>query len=99
MLEIARWHVDVRRGKRVSINFMVFYFYFPGTYESNGPDGVINWDSDESLRKAVDVRDGDYSAFRFRTMLLWEGLTAEEGEEILAVPVPGKVVGVGMNIR
>lgn len=90
---LARWHVDVLREKRDSINFVVFDFFFPGTYDSNGPDGVIIWEPDESLGKTADIRDGDYSTFRFRTLVLYEGLTAEEGEELLAVPVPGEVVG------
>lgn len=93
MLEVARWYVDVRRRKHDSVSFVVFQFFFPGTYESNGPDGAIVWELDESLSKAVDVRDGDYRDFRFRTLVLYEGLTAEEGEELLAVPVPGEVVG------
>lgn len=93
MLEIARRHVDVLREKRDSINYVVFSFFFPGTYDSNGPDGVLIWEPDESLGKTADIRDGDYSTFRFRTNILYEGLTAEEGEELLAVPVPGEVVG------
>lgn len=93
MLEIARWIADVRHRKSDLVNAVAFYFFFPGTYSKYGADGVVHWAPDGEWGRAVDVKAGEYQTFRFVVALYFDGLTATEGEALLAVPVPGSVIG------
>lgn len=94
MLQIASWLVDDRHKKDNLVNAVAFQFYFPGSHIKYDPaDGVIHWAPDGAWSKASDVRAGNYRSFAFKTLAYWEGLTTEEVEGLLSVPVSGNVVG------
>ena len=94
MVQIARWLVDDRHKRNDLVNAVSFHFYFPGSHiKYDFSDGVIHWAPDGEWSKALDVKAGDYDNFRFLTYIYWEGLTTEEAEDLLSVPVSGNVVG------
>lgn len=94
MLQIASWIVDDRHKKNDLVNAVAFQFYFSGSHIKYDPaDGVIHWAPDGAWSKAGDVRAGNYRNFRFQTLAYWEGLTTDEAEALLSVPVSGDIVG------
>ena len=93
VLQIASWLIEDRHRKKDLVGGVKFHFYFPGSHMGrDSSDGQIEWAPDGDWSKTLEVTAGDYRDFRFNTHI-WEGLTTEEIEEILAVPVSGEAIG------